>query len=219
LHDIGGGGEYRITLYNLRLISAQTALYFSLPDSKPIITLIGDNIIDTSRSYENNSNTNQRGISSSSTIGSYLTGDGESTLTIRTSPHAKKAPVKGNWIIQDAKVSVIIDETKGTNINSTYDMVEVVKNSSIPEGIPLRGSGTFSINGRKVVLNASDANGYIDVHIGNAVKDTKISFTSHPEEGYAFTKIKINDTTYDRKDAIVGALSVPSADGEEGLVI
>lgn len=216
LHDVGSnGGEYRITLYNLNLTSAQTALYFSLAASEPKITLIGDNIIDTSRSYENNSNTSQRGISSSSTVGSYLTGDGESTLTIYTSPYAKKAPVKGNWIIQDAKVSVIIDETKGTAINSTYDMVEVVTGSSIPQGITLRGSGTFSINGRKVVLKPSE-NGYIDVNIKDAVEGTKFSFTSHPDPGYAWKRTKVGGTIYNSTSVSV---LMPGANGEEGLVI
>ena len=189
-------GSYEFGLRDLNLKSSNTALYFSAEgsDTKRTsvdITLEGVNTIDTSKAYDNNSNTSQRGMSSSSKYGNFLTGKGDNAeLIIKSDPRSKTETVKGNWIIENAKVTV----TGPTG--EAYDLVEVVTPSTIegsaPAGITIRRSGEFSINGRKVRLVVSVAGGYLDVTLGAAVAGDTITISSHPENGYELTDILVN---------------------------
>lgn len=170
-------GNYNFTFDNLKLKSSSTAIYMA-GDSSTTVNLKGTNELDTSGSAIGG----QRAISSSGTRGNYLIGVGEGAeLTLKnlatsTSTSTAVAAVKGDWTIENAKVTVdgAVDKTSGGI---------VIVNS----GITLRKSGEFSINGSCVKLLACE-NGYLEVNLGSATAGTStITITAYPNEGYTYT--------------------------------
>lgn len=187
LYDNKVAGDFDFALCNLSLKSSQTALYFGAAGSTVNITLKGINTIDVSDA----ASTSQRGISSSSTKGNYLTGVGDNAkLIIKGDPDAQTEAIKGNWVIENANVTVT-----GTT-GAAYNLVETVTPSTggAPAGITLRRHAIFSLNGATVDLSDfTGSNGYIDVNIGAAeAGKSKITVTAYPNAGYSLQKLYVN---------------------------
>lgn len=166
---------YNFTFNDLTLYSGQTGLYMSNSGSITTVYLENKNTINVSGA-------SQRAISSSGTSGNYLIGKDEGAeLTLINLSTSSSAIIKGYWTIENAKVKAngSVDKTSGGI-------------SVVGEGITLRKSGEFSLNGACVQLVECDG-GYLEVNLGSATPGSSaITVTAYPETGYTLTAIKVD---------------------------
>ena len=207
LYDGDVAGEFSFKFDNLKVKSSQTVLYFGVKPTATStgslvnLTLKGSNTIDVSVA----SSTSQRGISSSGTMGNYLTGEGEGAeLIIKGDPDAATEVIKGNWVIENAKVVAAGTAKSGYFLVETVTPATLTDEEPEPAGITLYKSGEFSfgkITSDLQILSENIAtvkllpcdHGYLKVNLGSAeLGKAPIVVENYPDDGYSLTAIKVD---------------------------
>ena len=199
--------DYNVNFECLYLVSTESCIYLSNPDSSITINLYGSNQLrvlhpSTLPSYV---------IHSDSTKGNciighdfekdslYLTGDIQSTIAM-----------KGDWVIENATIDFY-----GCVDSSTRGAVV-----PISQGITLRKNALFhfdciSFGMTSIVGVLESDNGYLSVNLGAAAPGVStLTIIGYPNPGYELTGLLVNDEEVSFDTALVMPGNDAGEDGE-----